>query len=172
MAQTTKSSCNGKYNIPLLTRQSSQFFLFFLFSAGRFLCSCSNSVVHYARLCHCLSFFATCSKCAAGYSCKSGCKSILLNFTFHADLDQGLKYFGTATDNPSTDAAYSAELSNTSDFGQLTPANAQKVEFKSVDIWGSGLTRRNSGMRLSPARGPLPLQQAMPSSHSSQRMSK
>ncbi|KAH8594466.1 glycoside hydrolase superfamily [Bisporella sp. PMI_857] len=38
----------------------------------------------------------------------------------------GLLYFGTATDNPANDPAYSATLSNTSDFGQITPANQQK----------------------------------------------
>jgi len=37
-----------------------------------------------------------------------------------------LLYFGTATLNPTDDAAYTAALSNISDFGQLTPGNAQK----------------------------------------------
>ncbi|KAE9371842.1 glycoside hydrolase family 10 protein [Stipitochalara longipes BDJ] len=50
----------------------------------------------------------------------------------HAQLNTlakagGLKYFGTATDNPElTDTAYVAALSNTSDFGQITPGNSQK----------------------------------------------
>lgn len=40
----------------------------------------------------------------------------------------GLKYFGSATDNPElSDTAYVAELSNTADFGQITPGNSQKV---------------------------------------------
>jgi endo-1,4-beta-xylanase len=40
----------------------------------------------------------------------------------------GKLYFGTATDNGElTDSAYLAQLSNTSDFGQLTPGNSQKV---------------------------------------------
>ncbi|PBP18459.1 glycoside hydrolase family 10 protein [Diplocarpon rosae] len=39
----------------------------------------------------------------------------------------GLKYFGTATDNNElSDAPYVALLSNTSDFGQITPGNGQK----------------------------------------------
>ncbi|KAG6867757.1 hypothetical protein C0993_011610, partial [Termitomyces sp. T159_Od127] len=39
----------------------------------------------------------------------------------------GLKYFGSATDNPElTDTAYVAELSNTDDFLQLTPGNSMK----------------------------------------------
>lgn len=34
----------------------------------------------------------------------------------------GKKYFGTATDNPElSDSAYVAQLSNTSDFNQITP---------------------------------------------------
>jgi endo-1,4-beta-xylanase len=40
---------------------------------------------------------------------------------------KGLKYFGSATDNPElTDASYVAILSNTSEFGQITPGNSQK----------------------------------------------
>ena len=40
---------------------------------------------------------------------------------------KGLKYFGTATENGAmTDAAYTAILDNTAEFGQLTPANGQK----------------------------------------------
>ncbi|KAF8150059.1 endo-1,4-beta xylanase [Crassisporium funariophilum] len=39
----------------------------------------------------------------------------------------GKKYFGTATDNPElTNAAYVAQLGNTSDFHQLTAANSMK----------------------------------------------
>lgn len=41
---------------------------------------------------------------------------------------KGKLYFGSATDNPElTDAAYLTQLSNTDDFGQITPGNAQKV---------------------------------------------
>jgi hypothetical protein len=37
-------------------------------------------------------------------------------------------YFGTATDNPLlTDVPYVARLKNTSDFGQITVGNTQKV---------------------------------------------
>ncbi|RJE26962.1 hydrolase family 10 [Aspergillus sclerotialis] len=44
-----------------------------------------------------------------------------------AAIARGLKYFGTATDNPElTDAPYVKQLSNTDDFGQLTPGNSQK----------------------------------------------
>src|SRR4051794_26305022 len=67
-------------------------------------------------------------------------------FSSKVDHTQGLKYFGTATDNPSNDPAYTSALSNASDFGQLTPANAQKV------CWQSYINRRRltgcSGMRL------------------------
>lgn len=39
----------------------------------------------------------------------------------------GKLYFGTATDNPEiTDQAYLAILTNTSEFGQITPGNTQK----------------------------------------------
>ena len=39
----------------------------------------------------------------------------------------GLKYFGSATDNPElTNTQYVAILSNTSNFGQITPGNTQK----------------------------------------------
>jgi len=42
----------------------------------------------------------------------------------------GKLYFGTATDNPEiTDQAYLAILSNTSEFGQITPGNTQKWEY-------------------------------------------
>lgn len=41
----------------------------------------------------------------------------------------GLKYFGTATDNYElANAPYLALLSNTSDFGQITPSNMMKVK--------------------------------------------
>jgi endo-1,4-beta-xylanase len=40
---------------------------------------------------------------------------------------KGLKYFGSATDNPElTNTQYVAILSNTSNFGQITPGNTQK----------------------------------------------
>jgi len=40
---------------------------------------------------------------------------------------KGFKYFGSATDNSEiTDSTYTAILSNTSQFGQITPANTQK----------------------------------------------
>jgi len=40
----------------------------------------------------------------------------------------GKAYFGSATDNPElTDTAYVAGLSNTADFGQITPGNSMKV---------------------------------------------
>ncbi|KAJ5971610.1 Glycoside hydrolase superfamily [Penicillium vulpinum] len=44
-----------------------------------------------------------------------------------AAVAKGKLYFGSATDNPElTDAPYLAQLSNTDDFGQITPGNAQK----------------------------------------------
>ncbi|KAL6228639.1 hypothetical protein BDW75DRAFT_251133 [Aspergillus navahoensis] len=44
-----------------------------------------------------------------------------------AALAAGLQYFGSATDNPElSDAPYLAQLSNTADFGQITPGNSQK----------------------------------------------
>lgn len=40
---------------------------------------------------------------------------------------KGLKYFGSATDNNElTDTTYVSILSNTSQFGQITPGNTQK----------------------------------------------
>lgn len=40
---------------------------------------------------------------------------------------KGLKYFGSATDNDElSDTTYTAILSNTSQFGQITPGNSQK----------------------------------------------
>jgi len=39
---------------------------------------------------------------------------------------KGLKYFGTATDNPNNDGTYASIISNSNNFGQITPANAQK----------------------------------------------
>lgn len=37
---------------------------------------------------------------------------------------KGLKYFGSATDSPElTDTAYVAILSDTAEFGQITPVN-------------------------------------------------
>ncbi|KAK2605578.1 hypothetical protein N8I77_008407 [Diaporthe amygdali] len=50
----------------------------------------------------------------------------------HAQLNQlavaaGLKYFGSATDNPELDdTAYVAILSDANEFGQITPGNSQK----------------------------------------------
>ncbi|KAJ5169934.1 Glycoside hydrolase superfamily [Penicillium coprophilum] len=45
----------------------------------------------------------------------------------NAAVAKGKLYFGSATDNPElTDAPYLAQLSNTDDFGQITPGNAQK----------------------------------------------
>ncbi|PQE33994.1 Endo-1,4-beta-xylanase D protein [Rutstroemia sp. NJR-2017a WRK4] len=42
----------------------------------------------------------------------------------------GLKYFGSATDNGElTDTQYTAILSNTSEFGQITPGNTMKWQF-------------------------------------------
>ncbi|KAK3115096.1 hypothetical protein LTR53_005912 [Teratosphaeriaceae sp. CCFEE 6253] len=42
-----------------------------------------------------------------------------------AIIAAGKLYFGTATENPS-DAGYQKQLTNTADFGQLTPANSMK----------------------------------------------
>lgn len=40
---------------------------------------------------------------------------------------KGLKYFGSATDNSElTDTQYTSILSNTNQFGQITPGNTQK----------------------------------------------
>ncbi|KAJ5083018.1 hypothetical protein N7532_012061 [Penicillium argentinense] len=58
--------------------------------------------------------------------------SILPQFVNGAGLNtaavaKGQLYFGTATDNPElTDTSYVTQLSNTDDFGQLTPGNSQK----------------------------------------------
>ncbi|KAL2800374.1 glycoside hydrolase superfamily [Aspergillus keveii] len=44
-----------------------------------------------------------------------------------AAIAAGLEYFGSATDNGElSDAPYLAQLSNTDDFGQITPGNSQK----------------------------------------------
>jgi endo-1,4-beta-xylanase len=56
----------------------------------------------------------------------------LLSSTAFAQLNtlakaKGLEYFGTATDNSElTDPAYKAILTNSSEFGQITPANSMK----------------------------------------------
>jgi endo-1,4-beta-xylanase len=43
---------------------------------------------------------------------------------------KGLKYFGSATDNGElTDTEYVSILSNTSEFGQITPGNTQKWQY-------------------------------------------
>lgn len=43
---------------------------------------------------------------------------------------KGLKYFGSATDNGElTDTTYLSILSNTSEFGQITPGNTQKWQY-------------------------------------------
>jgi endo-1,4-beta-xylanase len=40
----------------------------------------------------------------------------------------GKKYFGSATDNPNLDdEPYVRKLSNTDNFGQITPGNSMKV---------------------------------------------
>ncbi|GAB7365480.1 hypothetical protein MBLNU230_g6553t1 [Neophaeotheca triangularis] len=44
----------------------------------------------------------------------------------NAAVNAGKLFFGTATELPTDDAAYMDLLSNTADFGQLTPANAMK----------------------------------------------
>lgn len=45
----------------------------------------------------------------------------------------GKLYFGSATDNGElSDSAYVSQLSNTQDFGQITPGNSQKVDCFSV----------------------------------------
>lgn len=57
---------------------------------------------------------------------------VALAATSSAQLHQlavakGLEYFGSATDNGElSDAPYKAILSDTREFGQLTPGNAQK----------------------------------------------
>ncbi|OQD79351.1 hypothetical protein PENANT_c053G02808 [Penicillium antarcticum] len=44
-----------------------------------------------------------------------------------AAVAKGQLYFGSATDNPElSDSAYLTQLSNTDDFGQITPGNSQK----------------------------------------------
>ncbi|KAI6715029.1 hypothetical protein JHW43_002395 [Diplocarpon mali] len=53
-------------------------------------------------------------------------------------LAAGLKYFGTATDNPELpDAPYLALLSDTSDFSQITVGNGQKWQYtqKTEGVW-------------------------------------
>ncbi|KAE8351200.1 glycoside hydrolase superfamily [Aspergillus coremiiformis] len=44
-----------------------------------------------------------------------------------AAVAKGLLYFGSATDNPElSNTAYTTQLKNTADFGQITPGNSQK----------------------------------------------
>jgi hypothetical protein len=78
---------------------------------------------------HTPSLSFTCSKCSAQHSCKGSCKFYSLPLACLANCHlQGLKYFGTATDNPElTDTAYLEVLSNISEFGQITIGNSQKV---------------------------------------------
>lgn len=52
-----------------------------------------------------------------------------------AAVAAGKLYFGSATDNSElTDTAYVNELSNTADWGQITPANSMKAYFETPCI--------------------------------------
>lgn len=74
----------------------------------------------------------------------------------HVRAAQYGKYFGTAVDNPAlSDAGYMAALRNTSDFGQLTVGNPQKVRLILTPEITSVLARQmlmslNSGTIPSP----------------------
>lgn len=75
--------------------------------------------------------------CTQGWSTNLSCSALAvhgpratgnatgLNAAAHA---AGLKYFGTATDNPElTNTNYTAILNNTNQFGQVTAGNSMKV---------------------------------------------
>ena len=50
--------------------------------------------------------------------------------------EAGKKYFGTATDNDElSNSTYYSILTDTREFGQLTPANGQKVRVASFPPW-------------------------------------
>lgn len=85
--------------------------------------------------------------------------ALVLPFLFPSALAQlndlavavGLKYFGTATDNPElTDTAYVEVLSNNTEWGQITPGNSQKVRRYWRQDTEPRLTSK-SGIQLNPA---------------------
>jgi hypothetical protein len=78
-----------------------------------------------------------------------------------AAVAKGKLYFGSATDNGElTDAPYLAQLSNTEDFGQITPGNAQKVSQVLPCYLKPSLTI-TSGSQLSPLQTPSHTPKAM-----------
>lgn len=83
---------------------------------------------------------------------------------YTAAVAKGKLYFGSATDNPElTDAPYLAQLSNTDDFGQITPGNAQKVGHALQCCLGPSLIFA-SGMQASPLKTPslIPKEMSLP----------
>lgn len=66
----------------------------------------------------------------------------------------GLKYFGTATDNPQlTDTAYVAVLGDADEFGQLTIGNTQKWQYTEPEQGTHG---------MEPHSSPSPCSEKMP----------
>ena len=74
---------------------------------------------------------------------------------FKTDAIKGLLYFGTATDNPANDAAYTKALSNSSDFGQITPANQQKWDAIEPDEGQFTFTRADAIVSLATENGQM-----------------
>nr|ATY46025.1 endo-xylanase XynD [Talaromyces purpureogenus] len=66
----------------------------------------------------------------------------------------GKLYFGSATDNPElTDTAYVSQLSNTQDFGQITPGNSQKWDATEPSQNSFTFTNGDTVAKLAQANG-------------------
>ncbi|KAK0103814.1 hypothetical protein ONS95_005813 [Cadophora gregata] len=69
---------------------------------------------------------------------------------------KGLKYFGSATDNPElSDAPYLAILSDVKEFGQITPGNAQKWQYTEPTQGTFSWTQADTIANLSRTNGQL-----------------
>ena len=69
---------------------------------------------------------------------------------------KGLKYFGSATDNPElSDSAYVKILSDSSEFGQITPGNSQKWDAIQPSQNSFTYTQGDAVVNLAKANGQL-----------------
>ncbi|KAH7397498.1 putative endo-1,4-beta-xylanase [Cadophora sp. MPI-SDFR-AT-0126] len=69
---------------------------------------------------------------------------------------KGLKYFGSATDNPElSDAPYLAILSDVKEFGQITPGNAQKWSYTEPSQGTFSWTQADTIVNLAKTNGQL-----------------
>lgn len=69
---------------------------------------------------------------------------------------KGMKYFGSATDNPElSDSAYVKILSDSSEFGQITPGNSQKWDAIEPSQNTFAYTQGDAVVNLAKANGQL-----------------